>query len=212
MRELERYGKPTHLADLQIGTACILLAMNCLKAGFTATRTENTWEKILDVLKVGDKFLGTDLQVLLQQLGWTMCYWNPDPSKNAEWDAEDRRLNPPKEGRQWNPVWGGHAARYRTVISRRQYSGKRVDDATTLVGFQSSPPLAFQSVPLFVGTAHDGYHVFPGFFGEVVEAHSTRRLIDRDNIEVSHFNPLGRGGGPRWTLTEKYRSGLIVVP
>jgi hypothetical protein len=37
-------------------------------------------------------------------------------------------------------------------------------------------------------------------------------MIARDNIEVSAFNPLATGGGPRWTRSEKYRSGLIAVP
>ena len=36
--------------------------------------------------------------------------------------------------------------------------------------------------------------------------------IARDNIEVAPFNPLAQGGAPRWTRSEKYRSGLIAVP
>jgi hypothetical protein len=63
-----------------------------------------------------------------------------------------------------------------------------------------------------VGIAHAGYHVFPGRKGDVIEAHSMRNIAARDNIEFSEFNPLATGGGPRWTNSEKYRSGLIVVP
>jgi hypothetical protein len=33
-----------------------------------------------------------------------------------------------------------------------------------------------------------------------------------ENIEFSKFNPLASGGGPRWTASLKYRSGLICVP
>ena len=39
-----------------------------------------------------------------------------------------------------------------------------------------------------------------------------REMIARDNIEVSQFNPLATGGGPRWTASERYRSGVIAVP
>ena len=67
-------------------------------------------------------------------------------------------------------------------------------------------------MPFFVGIAHAGYHVFPGRRGDVVEAHSMREMIAKDNIEVAPFNPLAQGGAPRWTRSEKYRSGLIAVP
>ena len=53
---------------------------------------------------------------------------------------------------------------------------------------------------------------FPGLAGKVVEAHSMRTMIAKDNIEVAPFNPLATGGAPRWTSSEKYRSGLIAVP
>ncbi|CAN5724706.1 hypothetical protein BH20VER1_BH20VER1_25590 [soil metagenome] len=73
-------------------------------------------------------------------------------------------------------------------------------------------PAAFRSAPFFVGTAHTGYHVFPGFEGSIIDAHSTRALTSVNNLEKSQFNPLASGGGPRWTPTEKYRSGLIATP
>ena len=41
---------------------------------------------------------------------------------------------------------------------------------------------------------------------------SARELTSIDNLEDSLFNPLEKGGGPRWTISEKYRSGLIAVP
>src|SRR5215210_3193256 len=35
IQALQSYGKPTFLADQQVGTACILLAMQCLQKGLT---------------------------------------------------------------------------------------------------------------------------------------------------------------------------------
>jgi hypothetical protein len=149
---------------------------------------------------------------MLQQLGWKIYYWNPNPSKNADWDDEDRRLNPPKAGKTWNPVWGGHVLRHDSVVRRKIYYETKVDNASALVNFGTATPASFRNVPLFIGIAHAGYHVFPGRRGDVIEAHSMRNLDARDNLEVAPFNPLASGGAPRWTRSEKYRSGLIAVP
>jgi hypothetical protein len=186
--------------------------MQACERGFNATGMSNTWKKINTQLKIDQKFYGTDLQIMLQQLGWKIYYWNPDPSKNAEWDAQDQALNPLKPGRKWMPVWGGHALRYASVKNKGIYYDARVDNSTKLVGFKKTQPSSFASVPIFVGIAHAGYHVFPGRRGDVIEAHSMRQMIAKDNIEVAPFNPLGKGGAPRWTNSEKYRSGLIAVP
>lgn len=210
--ELQRLGKPAHLADQQVGTACILLAMQSLEVGFAAAGLAGTWSKIHRILAIDNLFYGTDLQIMLQQLGWKIYYWNPRPGMNDAWDREDRQINPAKPGKDWNPVWGGHAYRYNSVINRGIYYETKVDDHSRLVDFGTTPPAEFRSVPLFIGTAHAGYHVFPGRGGDVIEAHSMRDMDDRDNLEVAPFNPLASGGAPRWTRTEKYRSGLIAVP
>jgi hypothetical protein len=212
IEQLRKFGKPTFLADQQVATACILLAMQAMERGFTATGMHSTWTKINNVLKIGQKFYGTDLQLMMQQLGWKIYFWNPDPTQNAKWDAEDRRINPLKPGKRWNPVWGGHALRYSSVMNKDTYYDARVDNKTKLVGFGKSPPASFKNVKVFVGIAHAGYHVFPGHGGDVIEAHSMRKLIDPSNIESAPFNPLASGGAPRWTSSEKYRSGLICVP
>ena len=212
IRELRKFGKPTFLVDQQVSTACILLAMQAVERGFNATGMGNTWKKINNQLKIDQKFFGTDLQIMLQQLGWKIYYWNPDPSKNAQWDAEDQQLNPLRPPRKWMPVWGGHALRHASVKNKGIYYDSKVDNSTRLVGFKKTQPAGFAGVPVFVGIAHAGYHVFPGRRGEVVEAHSMRQMIAEDNIEFSPFNPLATGGGPRWTRSEKYRSGLIAVP
>jgi hypothetical protein len=212
MGQLRKFGKPQFLVDQQVATACIVLAMQACERGFNATAMPNTWKKINTQLRKDGKLYGTDLQIMLQQLGWKIHYWNPDPSKNAEWDADDKALNPLRPGRVWMPVWGGHVLRHASAVNRGIYHDSKVDNATKLVGFKKTQPPAFKNVPFFVGIAHAGYHVFPGRRGDVVEAHSMREMIARDNIEVAPFNPLAAGGAPRWTRSEKYRSGLIAVP
>ena len=210
--QLKKYGKPTFLADQQVATACVTLAMQAMERGFNATDMPNTWRKINDQMRIGQKFYGTDLQIMLQQLGWKIYYWNPDPSKNAEWDAEDKKLNPPNASGKWKPEWGGHALRYASVTNKSTYYDSKVDNAIKLVGFKKSPAPSFKDVPIFVGIAHAGYHVFPGRGGDVIEAHSMRTMNSIENIEFSKFNPMASGGGPRWTASLKYRSGLICVP
>ena len=212
IEQLKKFGKPAFLADQQVATACVTLAMHALARGFDATGMHNTWVKINNQLKIGQKYYGTDLQSMMRQLGWKVYYWNPDPSKNAEWDAEDKRLNPPKTPGSWRPEWGGHALRYASSVNKGMYYDVVVDNATKLVGFNKTPPAAFKSVPIWVATAHAGYHVFPGRKGDVIEAHSMRQMNSIENIEFSKFNPLAPGGGPRWTASLKYRSGLICVP
>jgi hypothetical protein len=212
IKQLQKFGKPTFLADQQVATACVTLAMQAVERGFNATGMSSTWTKINNHLRIEQRFYGTDLQIMLRQLGWKVYYWNPDPSKNAEWDAEDKRLNPPRDAGQWRPEWGGHAIRYASAVNNGKYYDVGVDNASKLVGFKRSPPSSFKNVPIFVATAHAGFHVFPGRDSDVIEAHSMRQMNSIENIEFSKFNPLGSGGGPRWTASLKYRSGLICVP
>lgn len=211
---LELYGKPSELIDELEPISCIGLAMRCLEQGFDAAGMETTWDKIYDKLAVNKNFFGTDLQKSLINLGWKSYYWNPNPANNAKWDAEDQKLNPLKPGTVWNPVWGGHAYRYNQAVNKGFYYEKDliVHDAVSLVGYKDVQPEFFKDIPLFIGIAHAGYHVFPGRNGEVIEAHSMRSLDSKDNLEFSEFNPLKTGGGPKWTAKEKYRSGVVVVP
>jgi hypothetical protein len=214
LEALAYYKKPAYLIDELEPMSCIGLAMRCLEQGFDAAGMATTWDKIYASLKVDQKFYGTDLQKNLIKLGWISYYWNPFPANNAKWDAEDQALNPLKAGTKWNPVWGGHAYRYNQAVNKGYYyeADLIVHDAVSLVGFKDVQPSFFKDIPVFIGIAHAGYHVFPGRNGEVVEAHSTRTLDSIDNLEFSQFNPLMTGGGPKWTAKERYRSGVVVVP
>ena len=197
---LQQAGAPVALVDQLVPTSCIGLSLNALAAGFRApgdANLESALQKIQRFARAND-LDGSAVLHALQKLGWKICFWNPTPRDNARWDAEEAN---------WASK-GWHAYRYSTVMNRGTYYYNRVDDKSLLVGFGTQVPSAFKSAPFFIGVAHTGYHVFPGFQGTVIEAHSTRALSSVNNLETSPFNPLGPGGGPRWTPREKYRSGL----
>ena len=160
--QLKKFGKPAFLADQQVSTACILLAMQAMERGFNETGMGNTWKKINAQLKIDQKFYGTDLQIMLQQLGWKLYYWNPDPSQNAKWDAQDQELNPLKPGRKWMPVWGGHALRYASAKNKGTYYDAKVDNVTDLVGFGKVQPPAFRECANFCRYCPCGLPCVPG--------------------------------------------------
>jgi hypothetical protein len=56
VQQLKKFGKPTFLADQQMATACILLAMQAMEGGFNAAGMAPTWKKIHNQLKVEQKF------------------------------------------------------------------------------------------------------------------------------------------------------------
>lgn len=206
-------------------TSCVGLAMQCLGEGFQAAGMGETWDKIFVWLgrpghDGAPMHYGTDLQKALVDLGWKSLYWNPDISQNSAWEKSEAEINPLEKDKKWNPIWGGHSYRLSLVLRDRDYYGVPVHDIQTLVNFGISPPAEFKSIPFFLGTAHSGYHVFPGTKGNVIEAHSMRELKSESNLEMGEFNPLdqpmngqpnGRGA-PVWTRHEHYRSGIIVVP
>lgn len=201
---LRQAGAPASLVDQLQPTSCVGLTMIALRTGFQDPRDpalDSAWEKINRFARA-NALDGSALLDALQKLGWKIYYWNPNPADNARWDREEAN---------WRSK-GWHGYRYATVMNRGTYYFNKVDDRQTLVGFGDRPPRAVLDVPFFVGVAHTGYHVFPGFEGTVIEAHSTRRLDSIHNLESNPFNPLGSGGAPRWTPSEKYRSGLIGIP
>jgi len=201
---LQQAGAPVSLVDQLQPTSCIGLSLNALVAGFRApgdANLESALAKVQQFARAND-LDGCSVIHALQKLDWRVHFWNPAPQQNARWDEEEKN---------WRSK-GWHAYRYSTVNNRGNYYFNTVDDKTLLVGFGTQVPAAFRSAPFFIGTAHTGYHVFPGFEGNIIEAHSTRALTSVNNLEKSQFNPLASGGGPRWTPTEKYRSGLIATP
>ncbi|WP_413943469.1 hypothetical protein [Bdellovibrio sp. HCB-162] len=223
---IRRVGAPAEIVNQLEGISCIGLTRKCLKEGFEATQNpvlKNLWERI-DRNTIANGTSGVVLIQHLQKLGWKVLYWNPRPDLNTRWDAEDPMIMAGKPVNWdsgvrndfgqfiYHPAWGMHQMRYDAVMRRDMYYTVRVDDKSTLVGFDKVLPESFKKVPFFVGTAHAGYHVFPGAFSKVIEAHSMRRLDAIDNLEVGEFNPLASGGSPRWTRSEKYRSGVIAIP
>ena len=197
-------GAPVSLENQLQPTSCIGLSLDALGAGFRAprdARLENAWKKIHAYTKAND-LDGSALLDALQKLGWEIVYWNPSPENNAKWDLEDGDRKSK----------GSHAYWYSRVMNHGTYYWNKVDDKSLLVGFGTKVPNEFRRVDFFVGVAHAGYHVFPGFVGDVIEAHSTRQLDSIDNLEQNPFNPLAKGGAPRWTQTDRYRSGIVGIP
>jgi len=201
---LQAAGAPASLVDQLQPTSCVGLTMNALAAGFRAPGDPalvTAWTKINAYARAND-LDGCSVLNAMQKLGWRIAYWNPAPQNNELWDRQDGN----RKSRGW------HAYRYLTVTRHGTYYFNKVDDKSLLVGFGTTVPAAFRDAPFFIGVAHTGYHVFPGFKGDVIEAHSTRRLDSISNLERSPFNPLATGGAPRWTASEWYRSGLIGLP
>lgn len=223
---IREVGASDAIIDQLEGISCIGLTRKCLKQAITATNSsilENLWSRI-DKNVIANGTRGDVLIQHLQKLGWKILYWNPAPELNTQWDKEDPKLTIGKPvnwdssvknaaGQPiYNPAWGMHEARYKTVMARDSYMGIKIDDKKTLVGFKDQAPKSFSDVSFFIGIAHAGYHVFPGFNGQVIEAHSMRKLNSIDNLEIGEFNPLAKGGSPKWTNIEKYRSGIIAIP
>lgn len=200
---LQAAGFPTSYMSKMENISCVGMAVACLRKAFTQTGQSAQWKKIWDFTRkngVG----GTALQEALRKIGWTIYYWNPETSTETmrEWDREEM---------SWRSK-GWHVARYNSVMNKGTYWLNKVDDSRSMVGFGKGTPQILRSLPFWIGTAHAGYHVFPGTYTNVVEAHSTRHITSRDNLEFSQFAPMATGGGPRWTPNEKYRNGLIAAP
>lgn len=201
---LRRLRLPESLVDQMESTSCIGLTLKCLGKGFEAAGELRVWQRIREYTSLNGAD-GTALQNALQGLGWKILYWNPNVAKNAQWDAEEQRLYP------GNPqhIWGNHASFWNQVRTRGKYLYNRVDDFSSLVNFGTSVARIAREVPFFVGTAHGGYHVFPGAYGQIVEGHSTRAITDRLTVQTSPFSPLMKGGGPQGG---PYKSGIVAIP
>lgn len=196
--------------------SCVGLALKCLQRGFAAAGQSDIWANLRQFTR-DNGVTGNSLQYGLQRLGWKLVYWNPNPALDRAWDASERATYP----RNPLSIWGRHDENYRSVMQSRVYGDLLVDDDTSAVGFGTGVPEIARRAPFFVGIAHMGYHVFPGTYGQVVEAHSTRQVNDPKEIQSSAFSPLTPGagpqGGPRSTLpggfaSDTYRSGVIAIP
>lgn len=253
-----------NILDAQKPTSCVGLALESLEFGFNAMVPfdENghpianprknevlaeTWTKLNAFVRKNNSS-GMPLLYGLQALGWKLCYWNPAVDQSKNWDEEWERVantshssNHPYHSYRWITVNKGIG---RDGIAPMSYGSESsggklpVDDKTSLVDFGAATPVVLTEAPFFVGIAHGGYHVFPGFGAEkvggglpsqriavIIEAHSTRSLKAKENLEKSEFNPLRAkvsrvgeerpsGYGPRGDNSpyENYLSGVIALP
>jgi len=199
---LSRIGKNPNLVDQMQITSCVGLATKCYERAFNQTGQGATWSRLKRYI-AANNYDGSSMIDGLRQLGWYVMYWNPDTAQNAEWDRDEKRKNPSNNG-----TWGYHAWRYMTSTKHKKYYKNPIDDAETLVNFGTHPPRFLRNASLMLGVAHAGYHVFPGYEGVVIEAHSTRDIRDPNTVESAEFNPIQNGGAPRG----QYRSGILAVP
>jgi hypothetical protein len=194
--------KPSLLSELA-PTSCVGMALKCLERGFKKTEQAETFKRLKAFVML-NSVDGTALQHGLQMLGWKNLYWNPDTSKNKRWDLQEKAADPQNK----NYFRGFHEDNFVAVKTKKRYYYNNIDDGKSLIDFKEEPPRFFKNIPFFIGTAHMGYHVFPGSYGQVVEAHSMRPLTDPDTVESAPFNPLAEGGAPRGL----YRSGIVTIP
>jgi hypothetical protein len=200
---LRRSGFDSRLLSQMQPISCVELMLNCLGEGFRAAGEANLWARIRS-FTVNNGVDGMATQYALTQLGWKTLYWNPDTQMDAQWDAKERAHDPSNKDRDW----GFHAEYWNSVQRSSRYLYNHVDDDRQLVNFGTRSPSFLRGIPFWVGIAHGGYHVFPGSYGEVVEAHSTRLITDPKSLQSASFNPLA-GLGP---TDGEYHSGLIAVP
>ena len=200
---LQRMGVSGKLLDKMEPTSCVGLLLKCLGKGFAAAKQGMVGQRIREYTLLNNAD-GTALQEALQKLGWKLHYWNPDVRMNATWDRREKAKDPGNRER----FWGYHEYNWHLASKRGLYGFTRLDDARLLVNFGDKVPEALKTVPFWVGTAHGGYHVFPGMGGRVVEAHSTRRLTDIKTLQADPFNPLN-GEAPTDGM---YFSGVIALP
>ena len=195
---------------------CVLMTLACLQNGFHSAGQDKLWQKISDFTAANDRD-GLALQYALQRIGWRVLYWNPDTSKAKEWDEEerarDKKIREGNEPENQFKFYGFHEQHLLAVRKSKMYLYNPVDDATSLIDYQRTVPAKFNNVPFFVGTVHGGFHVFPGKFGYVIEAHNKARPTERRTIEAGYFDTLHpREPHPNAGVYGIYRSGPIAVP
>lgn len=209
-KKLQSMGKDPSLAIQMEPTSCVGFVLTCLGEGFEKAGQDKLWYRIRRFTKKNQQ-TGDALIHGLQQLGWTVSYWNPKPSKNKSWDRSEGTFGALFAGSTFK---GQHEAMYNSVMRRGRYYRNKVDDRKTLVDFNKTTPNKVLEAPFFVGMSHIGFHVFAGGHvtyasgkkaqGILFESHSSRKITDKKTIEMNPFNPLKI----RW----KYKSGLLAFP
>jgi len=200
---LKSRGLPTKLVEQIKIFSSMSLTLKCLKRGFSRAGQESYWEKI-ELFTKNNGVNGLALQHGLQSIGWKVLYWNPLIDNNKDWDEEEKKRNSENTDR----FWGYHHYRWTTVQKEKKYYFNHVDDYEYLVNFGQRTPRSFSKIPFFVGTAHTGYHVFPGTFGQVIEHIHQSNITESNSVSILKFNPLKKTEGPHGN----FKTGLIAIP
>lgn len=205
------------------GTSCVTLARDCIRYAFAQVRNrhiDSASAKIMEEFS-RSQAMGTVFINLLRDVGWKVYYWNPDTSRNDEFDLFERYYQPKfsdntgyhryiysriaREGKYLEVNYNRHLGPTQSLTKHTVY----VDDARTLTNFGDDTPRFLKDEPFYMGIAHMGFHVFLGSYGEVIEGHSKRPVSDSTILERSDFNPLEDGTDYfRLLLTDNDRNFL----
>jgi hypothetical protein len=215
IQQNSKCAQPPRRDEINI-TSCELHTNRHLEKGFEAIGQAQVFKKI-DQFLANNGRTGIALAYALTKLGWKVAYWNPDV------------VTPhptPTNRRQMGATPTDHTVSYRLVKNQGRYYGVPVTG--WMINFDPKAPSptikqtaaleAFKKAPYFIGVAHGGFHVFPGYEGIVNESHSPYNPNNRKNIEIGKFDPLKESPqGLNITVgnTRKlyhYSSGIVVLP
>lgn len=195
------------------GTSCVTLARDCIREALDKIQNASLDSANAKIMREfsRSKAMGTVFMNLLQLAGWKVYYWNPDTSRNYEFDLFERYYQPPFSDNTGYHRYiyqkitrseqQGQKGKYLEVNYNRHVNGAKslvrhtviVDDSRTLTNFGAATPQFLKDEPFYMGIAHMGFHVFLGSYGEVIEGHSKRPISDDSLLERSEFNPLNDG-------------------
>jgi len=198
-------------------TSCILWVMKHVEAAYNASGKGARWLAIRAVMKKNQD-RAIVLMSELQKDGWEAVYWNPDVAHPDEQDANRRTYHTHSayavaQSKAYYPTW------YTSSNPPPANEYIRVDHL--LENYRPSPGSntvqnlkglnALKKVPFWVGLANFGEHSFVGYSDVISESHSPFMPNNRDNVQISRFQPWGEA----WAAQhggEKYLSGVIMVP
>lgn len=182
--------KPGTTAPTPKESSCIGWAMQNVKGAYVAAGKTERWAEIERIVK-SKGMKGTELAKELQKDGWEGVYFNPDPRKSDDGNAEHSfTASQVKKGKPYYGIDVKHSV--------TNYRPTEDGDKTTKQDLSSLKKL--EEVPFFFGLARGGVHTFAGQNGRVNEMHWDRMPDDPSAIEERSLKDF------------PWSSGVIMVP
>ncbi len=197
-------------------TSCIMWVIKHLEAAYAAAGKAPRWQQIREILRKQDD-RGIVLLDELQKDGWEAIYWNPDTQTPD--DSSERKIWHSKSARAAAKVKGYYPTWY--TRSNPAPANEYIKIDHMMINYRPTPGSStrqdtraienLKQVPFWVGIANFGEHSFVGYYVNISAAHSPFLPNNRDNIELSKFQPWGKAWSERYG-GDKYLSGVIMVP